>query len=203
VIDGARRSTVRPNRLPTFIGVLAGAAWGAALAAILAVAAVAADADPLANAVFERIAERLALMKPVAAWKWEHGVAVEDRAREAIVIESATEQAAKVGLAVETARPFFEAQIAAAKEIQRCWIARWDAGASPPRQPPDLRAELRPKLLEIAAALLTDVRAALTGGVAFDETRIAAFAAATDLDCLSVAARDAVYRQLSGLRLAE
>ncbi len=153
--------------------------------------------------MFERIADRLALMKPVAAWKRDHGVAVEDRAREAIVLESATEQAAKAGLAVETARPFFEAQIAAAKNIQRCWIARWDAGAPPPRPPPDLGTEIRPKLLEIGAALLTDVRAALAGGVAFDETRAAAFAAATDLDCLSAAARDAIYRQLSGLQLAE
>ena len=175
---------------------------GVALATVLAGAAGAA-ADPLADAVFERIAERLALMKPVAAWKRDQGVAVEDRAREAIVLESATERAGKAGLVVETARPFFEAQIAAAKEIQRCWIARWDAGAPPPRPPPDLGSEIRPKLLEIGAALLTDIGAALTGGVAFDATRAAAFAAATDLDCLSAAARNAVYRQLSGLRLAE
>jgi chorismate mutase len=181
--------------------------WLTAVALICLAHAAQANAetapDPLADAVFERIGERLALMKAVAAWKREHRVAVEDRAREAVVLESATEQAAKAGLAAETAQPFFEAQIEAAKEIQRCWISRWDAGAPPPRSLPNLDTEIRPKLLELGAALLTDVKAALAGGVVFDETRVPAFAAATDLDCLSSAARDAIYRQLSVLRLAE
>jgi chorismate mutase len=159
--------------------------------------------DPLADAVFERIGERLALMKAVAAWKQEHGVAVEDRAREAVVLENATEQAAKAGLAAETAQPFFEAQIEAAKDIQRCWLSRWDAGAPLLDSPANLETEIRPKLLELGVVLLTDVKAALAAGVVFDQTRVAAFTAATDLDCLSSAAREAIYRQLSGLRLAD
>ena len=117
VIGGRGRSTLRLSRVTTATGVLSGSVL-VAVAAILGVAA--AVADPLADAVFERIAERLAMMKPVAAWKRDHGVTVEDRAREAIVLESAIEQAAKAGLAVETARPFFEAQIAAAKPF---WCA--------------------------------------------------------------------------------
>lgn len=165
--------------------------------------AEAAAADPLADAVFERIAERLVLMKAVAAWKRDHGVAVEDRAREAVVLESATEQAAEAGLAAETAQRFFEAQIEAAKEIQRCWISRWNAGAPLLDSPPNLETEIRPKLLELGVVLLTDVKAALAARVVFDEARVPAFAAATDLDCLSSAARDAIYRQLSGLRLAD
>jgi len=36
---------------------------------------------PLADPVFERIAERLSLMKPIEAWKRANGVAIEDRAR--------------------------------------------------------------------------------------------------------------------------
>jgi len=173
---------------------------GAAFAVMLGVA-IPAAADPLADAVFARIAERLALMKPVAAWNRINGVAVEDRAREAVVLEEASAAAEEAGLVAATARPFFAAQIEAAKEIQRCWIARWDAGAPlPPTPPSDLSTEIRPRLLEIGAALLAAIEAALASGVVFDQTLAADFAAAVDLDCLSPAARAAVYRDLAGVR---
>ena len=123
-------------------------------------------------------------------------------AREAVVLEQASAAAAEAGLVAATARPFFAAQVEAAKDIQRCWTARWDAGAPlPPSPPPDLSTEIRPRLLEIGAALLADIEAALTSGVVFDQTLAADFAAAVDLDCLSPAARAAVYRDLAGLRL--
>jgi chorismate mutase len=182
-----------------------GRAAGVAAAALVAMLVVAAPAvaEPLADAVFERVAERLALMEPVAAWKRAHGVAVEDAAREQVVLDKATGQAAAAGLAAETARPFFEAQIDAAKLIQRCWLNRWDAGAPPPGPPPDLKAEIRPKLLEIDAALLSAIANALAAGVAFDQTRAKDFAAAVDLDCLPAPARDAVYEALAALRRAQ
>lgn len=174
---------------------------GAAFAVMLGLT-VPAAADPLADAVFERIAERLALMKPVAAWKRINGVAVEDRAREAVVIERASAAAEEAGLAAETAGRFFAAQIEAAKEVQRCWIARWDAGTPLPPSPlPDLMTDIRPRLLEIGAALLADIETALASGVVFEQTLAADFAAVVDPDCLSPAARDAVYRKLAGLRL--
>lgn len=160
-----------------------------------------ACADPLADAVFARIAERLALMKSVAAWKRAHGAPIEDRAREAVVLEQAAQAAAKAGLAAETAVPFFEAQIAAAKAVQRCWITRWNANGPPPGPAPDLATEIRPQLLAIGAALLADIEKALASGVVFDRTD-AAFTAAVDLECLSPAARDAVNRELAGVRLA-
>jgi chorismate mutase-like protein len=173
---------------------------GATVVAMLAVAMPAA-ADPLADAVFAGIAERLALMEPVAAWKRINGAAVEDLAREAVVLEEAAAAAEEAGLVAETARPFFEGQIEAAKEIQRCWIARWNAGAPLPRPPPDLMTDIRPRLLEIGAQLLDDIEAALLSGMVFDQTLAADFATMADLDCLSPAARDAVYRELAGVRL--
>jgi chorismate mutase len=183
-------------------GRATGRAAAFAAAAILAMLAAPVVAEPLAAAVFERIAERLALMEPVAAWKHAHGVAVEDRAREAVVLDEATRQAAAAGLVGATARPFLVAQIEAAKMVQRCWLARWDAGAPPPGPPPNLKTEMRPKLIEIDAALLGALGSALADGVVFDRTRAADFAAAVDLDCLPVPARDAVYEALSGLRRA-
>lgn len=174
---------------------------GVALATMLSVAMPAA-ADPLADAVFARIAERLALMKAVAAWKLAHGAAIEDPEREAVVLEEAAAAAAAAGLAAESAQPFFEAQIEAAKAIQRCWIARWDVGA-PPGPPPDLGTEIRPRLLAIGAALLANLGAALASGLVFERHRAADFATAVDLECLSPAARDAIYHALASLRLAE
>ena len=176
---------------------------GAGLAALLALAA-AALAEPSADAVFEGIAERLSLMKPVAAWKRANGVAVEDRAREAVVLENATAAAAAAGLDPATDRPFFEAQIEAAKDVQNCWIGRWDANqAPPPENAPDLKTEIRPALLALDCALLDSIQAALAQDIAFDGARAADFAAAADVECLSAARRDTVYERLGHLRLAE
>jgi chorismate mutase-like protein len=181
-----------------------GRALGAGLAALLALAALALPAPALADAVFEGIAERLSLMKSVAAWKRASGVAIEDRAREGVVLENAVGAAAAAGLDPAMARPFFEAQIAAAKDVQNCWIGRWDANeAPPPEGAPDLKTEIRPALLELDCALLASIEAALARDIAFDQARAADYAAAADVECLSAARRDAVYRRLRQLRLAE
>jgi chorismate mutase len=161
-------------------------------------------ADPRADAVYERVAARLALMKPVAAWKRANGVAVEDLEREAVVLERSTADAAAAGIAAETAAPFFQAQIEAAKEIQRCWLDRWKDGKEPmPETTPDLVTEIRPRLLEIGGALLSEAQAALEDGATFDETGGESFAARVDVDCLSPATRDVIYQRLAGLRLAD
>ncbi len=171
--------------------------------AILTFPALEAGADTATDTVFTRIGERLALMKPVAAWKRARDVAVEDLGREAVVLEKATQSAAKVGLAAETAKPFFQAQITAAKEIQNCWIARWSNNeAQPPDPVPDLKTEIRPKLIEIGAALLADIRKVLASGAKFDAAQSAAFRAKVKLDCLSPEGHETIYKELGGLRLA-
>lgn len=176
----------------------------AVVLAILLAHAAPASAEPLADAVFAGIAERLSLMKSVAAWKRAGGVAVEDLEREAVVLESATAAAAEAGLDPAAARPFFAAQIEAAKDIQACWIGRWDAGAAaPPEETLDLKTEIRPALLELGRGLLESTAAALGQGVAFDEAAAADYAAAVEIDCLSAPRRDAIYGTLGDLRLAE
>jgi len=160
--------------------------------------------DSRADAVFLRISERLSLMRLVTAWKRANRVAVEDRAREAVVLENAVAAAAAAGLDPATAGPFFEAQIEAAKDVQRCWIGRWDAGeASPLESAPDLTTEIRPALLELDRALLDSIEAALARNIAFDEARAADYAATADIDCLSASRRDVVYRRLGQLRFAK
>ena len=176
---------------------------GPALAAAVTLAPQAA-AEPLAEAVFGRIAERLSLMEQVAAWKQANDVAVEDLEREAVVLERATGSATDAGLDAATARVFFAAQIEAAKDIQRCWIGRWTAGAAQPTETvPDLTREIRPRLLELGGELLDSIGAALAHGVAFDAALTDEFAASADIDCLSVPSRDAIYRALGDLHLVE
>ena len=161
------------------------------------------SAEPSAQAVFERVAERLSLMQPVAAWKLANDVAVEDLAREAVVLESATAAAVEAGLDAATAGAFFEAQIEAAKDIQRCWIGRWQAGAAqPPESVPDLTTEVRPRLLELGVELLDSIEAAVAAGVTFDGALAGDFAATADIDCLSAPSRDAIYGALGQLHLA-
>lgn len=174
-----------------------------ALAAVLFAFALPAAADPLANAVFERIGERLQLMKTVAAWKRANGVPVEDLEREAVVLQRSVDAAVGLGLDPDGARSFFDMQITAAKEIQHCWIARWEDGcAAAPPDVPDLRTDIRPKLLAIGDALLLDIKTALATGVVFDRRHLADFAERTDIDCLSSARRDGLLLMLGGMRLA-
>jgi len=160
--------------------------------------------NPNSGTVFDLIAARLALMKPVAAWKHTNAVAVEDLAREAVVLDKAASGAAETGIAPETIRPFFAAQIEAAKAIQTCWIARWEAGhATPPADPPDLRSDIRPRLISLGANLLAAVRQALDDGHRIDGAEAASFAAAVDTDCLDRESRGAIYTGLTQVRLAD
>jgi cyclohexadienyl dehydratase len=98
-------------------------------------------------------------MQDVAAHKWVNGLPVEDGAREAKVLESAEAAALRFGVDVSATRALFEAQIEAAKEIQRYWFTRWALG-SPPRSAPDLVGDLRPRLLALGDLILAGLAAA-------------------------------------------
>ena len=82
---------------------------------------VASDQDNIEEA----IAARLALMKPVAHSKWATGRAIEDTDREKVVIEQAVISGLKYGITTDSTTTFFEAQIEAAKAIQRYWFSVW------------------------------------------------------------------------------
>lgn len=107
-------------------------------------------AEPV-NALLAAIDERLGLMPGVAEAKRGSGGTVEDRKREAIVIERALEAAREARPAGDprtmndsALRALFRAQIEAAKDIQLAILA------SPPPdsvgKPADLHGELRPAL---------------------------------------------------------
>ncbi len=152
---------------------------------------------------FRLIDARLELMQPVAAWKDARGVAVEDREREAVVLEKAVAAAEESGIAPDTAAAFFRAQIEAAKEIQVCWIERWTSGeAVRPGEVPDLKEEIRPQLIQIGAELLAAVRERLGSGAPFLAEELPAFRAAVEVDCLTEETRDGLFEALTRMTLA-
>ncbi len=98
----------------------------------------------------ELVNERLSYMKAVAAYKWEHKLAIEDLEREEIVIRSSMDQAGTFGLDSISTRMFFEQQIEAAKQIQHYWFKHWEKnGFEPDRNFGDLKTEIRPALLKL------------------------------------------------------
>jgi chorismate mutase-like protein len=101
------------------------------------------------------IARRLALMPAVARWKWEHGVPIEDRAREAEVIAAFVRKAEARGIKEERAKALIVEQIEAAKDIQRVCIVRWQETPPPVDSPVlDLNTHLRPRIDRLTDELL-------------------------------------------------
>lgn len=164
------------------------------LAGAAAHAAGAAPHAACAAALFERIDARLELMDEVAAYKWQHGLPIEDLGREAVVLDQAAADALRFGLAPDSVRELFAAQIDAAKVIQGYWFERWAGGEAPPPAP-DLAAEVRPALLRLGAEILA---AASTAG----EATLAApgdLAGAIAVTGLDVSARAALLDAVAGL----
>ncbi|MEM9761891.1 MAG: gamma subclass chorismate mutase AroQ [Pseudomonadota bacterium] len=168
------------------------------LAAALALASVAVA--PAAD-VYTLMAKRLAVMEDVAAWKHAAGKPIEDKEREAVVLDAAVKNAKAEGIEEAGARVFFRSMIEAAKDIQACEIARWEAGeATPPAEPKDLNAEIRPQLIILGRQILGAIRRSLEAGDALSDR--AAFDTAMAIDCLSPARAEGMYDALGGLRFS-
>jgi chorismate mutase len=101
------------------------------------------------------MAERLTVMPDVAAYKWTHGLPIEDLSREAEILDRLAARDDLRGLSPDVVRAFFRAQIEAAKTIQRGLFEDWSR--TPPAldaEGPDLARELRPSLDRLTEALI-------------------------------------------------
>ncbi|HMB78084.1 MAG TPA: gamma subclass chorismate mutase AroQ [Kiloniellaceae bacterium] len=170
-------------------------------AALLPRAAAAQVSDE--EAVVELIVARLAVMKEVAAYKYGNDLPIEDRDREAVVLDKSVEKAEALGLDGASVLPFFAQQIEAAKSIQACWMARWREGSETAlRFPRDLQTELRPQLIEIGNKLGDTLAAALADGEALDAERLDDARTQVSLDCLTTEKLDAVLASLRAVKSA-
>jgi cyclohexadienyl dehydratase len=107
--------------------------------------------------LFELIEARLELMRGVAAYKFSNQLAIEDQARETIVLDDAAGAALAYGLTPASSRFFFAIQIEAAKEIQRYWFEEWADNRQLPESIPSLQDELRPRLNELGEAIVSTI----------------------------------------------
>jgi cyclohexadienyl dehydratase len=90
----------------------------------------------------QAVADRLDLMRDVAAAKWISGAPIQDPVREAAVLKRVAERARMFGLDADATQLFFDTQIRIARDIQQQWHARWRAAGhcAPCDQPAPLQA---------------------------------------------------------------
>jgi chorismate mutase len=84
------------------------------------------DLEDLAR-LLRLMEKRLTLMHDVAQWKWNSGQPIADLRRERELLQSVVERGRDKGLDPDLVRPFFAAQLAAARLVQQADFDRWKA----------------------------------------------------------------------------
>ena len=131
----------------------------ASLLTLLPSQGITAEGTDSLDELRDLMAQRLAIMPGVAAYKWTHDLAIEDLGREAEILRRLTDQAVSAALEADFAQAFFKAQIDAAKSVQRQLHQAWQADARPRNlAAPDLKAEVRPALDRLTPRLLTALK---------------------------------------------
>jgi chorismate mutase len=147
---------------------------------------------------------RLELMDEVMATKWLSRAPIQDLTQEAAVKEAAIAQAATRGVAAAGTRKLFDAEIAAAKEVQLGWGSHWlYYGAPPDLAAPDL-TELRSRLSAISNEIVATLPRLVSLGEAprAAERLEAAAARILTVKYLSREGRTAIVEGLLGIRAA-
>ncbi|MCG7633971.1 chorismate mutase [Gordonia McavH-238-E] len=108
----------------------------------------------------EATAGRLALADSVAATKWASGAAIDDPAREQVVLDTVSQLALDRDLDPAYVRSVFRDQIEASKTVQRGLFARWQLpGQTAPPATPDL-GPVRTAINAFTVAIVDELAAA-------------------------------------------
>ena len=112
--------------------------------------------------LYADINTRLSYMKAVALHKWQHKLAIEDVAREVLVINKSIAMAKEEGLVSQDIEPFFRIQIELAKKIQRQYHQYWSENGSPSEWQAENNtaaslSEIRPKLITLGKRIIQGV----------------------------------------------
>jgi chorismate mutase len=97
---------------------------------------------------------RLAMMHDVARWKWNEGKPITDPNRERESLQSVVERGRGRGLDPDRVRPFFAAQMAAARLVQQADFDRWRATEQAPFADPTSLAVLRQRIDDLNGELI-------------------------------------------------
>ncbi len=109
--------------------------------------------------------QRLEYMKPVAAFKFRHGLPLEDLEQEHRVLSRAKRSAHLMGLDTNSIEPFLQWQISQAKELQQGYFAEWKESPDLfPENVPDLQDDLRPKIAQTSQDILDVLAQMIKGG---------------------------------------
>ncbi len=157
-------------------------------------------AAPSSQTLFSVINERLSYMEDVALFKSQKHIAIEDVAREKIVIAKASDSAAKSGLDKESAVAFFKAQISAAKVIQ--YRYRADLLSRPAKKDPrDLKTVIRPALIKLGGQINTEIAALLNNNGSLKESDWQNFQHTLNQKYLSQADKRLLFNALTKIKL--
>lgn len=128
------------------------------IAAALICLLAGAPSNTLANPqnLFQLIGERLSHMEDVALYKKTNNLAIEDLAREQLVIENAVAAAQAAGLNGDSVSGFFRNQIEVAKAIQYRSLANWISQPTA-RTAPDLISDIRPILTILGDRIVVEL----------------------------------------------
>ncbi len=161
-----------------------------------------AKAEATASALFTAINERLSYMQDVALYKAQNNKAIEDITREQLVINNSKQAARLKGLAPEHIEEFFKAQIAVAKAIQ--YRFRADILSQPSTtKPRDLIKEIRPALLKLGEQIINHMVDHLNIYGSFQQLTFAEFDAAIDVNYLTLADKQLMFRSLHSIKLLD
>lgn len=144
---------------------------------------------------------RLAFMPAVAAAKERARLPVEDESQEERVVSAARERAVDLGVEPDGIEQLFRTQLAAARAVQRQFLAA-PAALRPPVERMDLVRDLRPVLARVSDAIVeraADVAREPATLAALDTKRLAN---ALDSDLAPAPARREIAAALRGLKTA-
>lgn len=143
------------------------------------------------EALFKLIDQRLELMQEVAAYKWIKDLPITATERETVVINNAVIDGLQYGLTKQSSAAFFQAQIAAAKNIQQCWHQRWSTEGGP-QKARDLNKSVRPALIKLGTGIVALLSNELADQALFNQT--------VRVECLDALPRSNIYTSLKAIQ---
>ncbi len=144
------------------------------------------------------INQRLFYMKDVAGYKANNHLAIEDLPQEAKVLASTLDQAEKLGLDVESVKPFIQVQMDAAKAVQYRYRADWLFAPEKDWQPEPLE-QVRSEISVLNTIILTRISKKLTNGIQFNDK--SAFMKELDQEHLKCSDKERLWNSLRKISL--